>query len=443
MQFVQSIWLWAITGIAVPIVIHLWNVKQGKTFKVGSILFVTETARSYATSLKISELLLLLLRCLLLMVLALLLCQPFITTQDHATKEKGWVLIPKQSTAAAYARYHSAIDSLLNAGYRFHYFNKSFDEALLSDTANSVNNSSAETTINYWVLLQQLNQRIPASLPVYLFTDNHLDHFSGSRPTVSLNIQWRTYSLKNSFIAADSNKLPPEPLTVFIYTDEPGNADAGYVKAALDALRDINKLNIKVTLVTNTVNITGKYDWLFWLSEKTIPLSLLKNRVFAYTPGRPQYIHSPILFNKLNASADDDALQVFKIIPAESDTSIIPLWKTGYGNVLLGYTKQNDSIYYFNSRFNPQWNDMPWSKQFPQIVYHLLYPEKNNNGIGDGRLIDEQQVQPEVIADATALPKKALLQKTDLTAFLWILAFILLVAERWIAYRKKGGTAYA
>ena len=59
MQFVQSIWLWAITGIAVPIVIHLWNVKQGKTFKVGSILFVTETARSYATSLKISELLLL------------------------------------------------------------------------------------------------------------------------------------------------------------------------------------------------------------------------------------------------------------------------------------------------------------------------------------------------------------------------------------------------
>ena len=86
---------------------------------------------------------------------------------------------------------------------------------------------------------------------------------------------------------------------------------------------------------------------------------------------------------------------------------------------------------------------MPWSKQFPQIVYHLLYPEKNNNGIGDGRLIDEQQVQPEVIADATALPKKALLQKTDLTAFLWILAFILLVAERWIAYRKKGGTAYA
>src|SRR5471030_327127 len=96
MQFVQSIWLWAMAGIAVPLFIHLWNLKKGKTRKVGSIAFLMESARSHAKSLRISEWLLLLLRCLLLIVLAVLLTDPFIETQDTIAKQKGWLLIEKQ-----------------------------------------------------------------------------------------------------------------------------------------------------------------------------------------------------------------------------------------------------------------------------------------------------------------------------------------------------------
>lgn len=126
LQLVQNIWLWALTGLAVPVIIHLWNVAPGKTLKVGSIALFTESARSHAKSLKLSDLLLLLLRCLLLAVLVLLLTQPF--WEVDVTKEKGRVMIEKNSVKDAYSKFRPRIDSLLKAGYAFHYFNPGFEE---------------------------------------------------------------------------------------------------------------------------------------------------------------------------------------------------------------------------------------------------------------------------------------------------------------------------
>ena len=89
LQFIQSIWLWAAAAIIIPVIIHLWNVKQGKTLKVGSIALFTESAELHASSVKLSQLLLLLLRCLILMVLAMLLAKPFYVRRLIAQKEKG------------------------------------------------------------------------------------------------------------------------------------------------------------------------------------------------------------------------------------------------------------------------------------------------------------------------------------------------------------------
>jgi hypothetical protein len=448
MQFVQSIWLWAIAGIIIPVVIHLWNVKQGKTLKVGSIFFHTEAARSHSKSLRLSEWLLLLLRCLLLILLAIILCEPFMETQDTTTKEKGWVLIEQNSTRDAYNKYKPLIDSLLNAGYTFHYFDNGFKEATIED---AVKTTAAVKGFNesYWALLKELNQRIPSKLPVYLFTNNQLQNFTGTRPSVAMNIKW--YTFRDTAL----NHLPPanrgntmadsSALSIFIYTNKPGSFDATYLKAALDAIRDYTKRRIKTTLVNNPESITGKYDWLFWLSENNLPPALLKNNVFMYEKGKMQYVHSPILTNdNINELTEED-LQVYKIIDNAVAANTYPIWKNGYGNALLSRKNLKDSIYYFSSRFDPEWNDLPWNGQFPQIIYNLVChttDDTNRIDLSDKRMIDEQQIQPAIINEQLILPKKELLQKTDLAKYFWIAAFIIFALERFITYRKKKGVVY-
>lgn len=194
LQFVQSIWLWASAGIIVPVVIHLWNVKEGKTLQVGSTAFLTESAKSHAKSFKLSDLLLLLLRCLLIIVLAMLIAKPFYQKQVDLHKEKGWVLIEKSQVDEAYKKFKPLIDSLIHAGFAFHYFNAGFKEGKFDTVVKSVRDTGMDENISYWNLLKQLDQKIPSTLPVYLFTDNSLRRFTGARPDVSLTLHWYVYA---------------------------------------------------------------------------------------------------------------------------------------------------------------------------------------------------------------------------------------------------------
>ena len=125
-QLLQPIYLFAIAGILIPVIIHLWNIREGKILKVGSISLLQETARHQARSLKLKDLLLLLLRCLLIIILSFLLAEPVWKKQRSSTNEKGWVLIEKGGVAEAYQQYKAIIDSLKNAGFQFRYFNGGF-----------------------------------------------------------------------------------------------------------------------------------------------------------------------------------------------------------------------------------------------------------------------------------------------------------------------------
>jgi len=125
-QLLQPIWLFAISGIAIPIIIHLWNNRKGKTLKVGSILLVQESATQQARSFRLTQLFLLMLRCLLIIILSLLIAQPVWKTNLTSVNEKGWLLIEKQKVQEAYKNFKPTIDSLISSGYKFHYFNIGF-----------------------------------------------------------------------------------------------------------------------------------------------------------------------------------------------------------------------------------------------------------------------------------------------------------------------------
>ncbi|MBC7652345.1 MAG: BatA domain-containing protein, partial [Deinococcales bacterium] len=105
LNVLQPIWLWAIAGIIIPVIIHLWHIKQGKSLKVGSVIFLQESSKQQSSSLKISDWLLLLLRCLLIILLAILLAKPQWQQALQTNKQKGWLLINNTDFSETYKHF--------------------------------------------------------------------------------------------------------------------------------------------------------------------------------------------------------------------------------------------------------------------------------------------------------------------------------------------------
>ncbi len=78
MLFIEPAFLWATLAVAIPIAIHFWHQKQGKPMPWAATRWLTEREQQQSRGLRLDNVWLLLLRCLLLIVLALLLAQPLI-----------------------------------------------------------------------------------------------------------------------------------------------------------------------------------------------------------------------------------------------------------------------------------------------------------------------------------------------------------------------------
>ncbi|HVX51305.1 MAG TPA: BatA domain-containing protein, partial [Chitinophagaceae bacterium] len=92
-DFLQPGWMYAAAGIALPVAVHLWNVRRGKVLKVGSVALLLQQTTKNTSSIQLHQLLLLVLRCMLMVLLALLLAKPlWVGNSRYAA---GWVLLDK------------------------------------------------------------------------------------------------------------------------------------------------------------------------------------------------------------------------------------------------------------------------------------------------------------------------------------------------------------
>lgn len=269
---------------------------------------------------------------------------------------------------------------------------------------------------------------------MYLFTDNNLQSFKGPRPPLNLDLHWTTYTsndtvstwLENAYETADDSirvvignssatgtfytnqylsyqtadsgfdvileqgktfvkyrnssninftdtvEVDTSTLRVSIYANK-FFADASCIKASLEAIRDITRRKINTTVAGSIQNIPSTYDWLFWLSEDAVPAPLLKNNVFVYESGKSQKKYSVIITD--DKTSDNKPIALYGMFENNTpDTSSSQtIWKNGFGDAVLRREIKDATIYRFYNRFNPQWNDLPWSNQFPQIIYDLIY----------------------------------------------------------------------
>jgi len=441
LQLLQPLWLFTLTGIAVPVIIHFWNQRPGKTLKVGSTALVIENAKEYRRSVKLSDILLLILRCLLIAALAIGLTSPVWKQPANVSPQKGWILIPRQNIKETYSHFKNTIDSLKNAGLEFHYFEESFPKEKLEDALSNDHDTTNAKNYSYWTLLTLLDEILPPKQPVYLFTDNYLKHFSGNRPALSLSLNWSTFTPSDSVDHQQTAQPDTTSRSIILFTDKYAT-DARYIKAAIDAVKVYSKKNINCTTITDLKDLPANPDWLFWLSDKELIASSHARNILSYQKGNAETKSSTINMPETYLPS----IRLYKSVAADSVThSLENKWIDGFGNSILTKEKKDSANFYrLYTHFDPGWNELVWSDNFPAIMYNLISDDSIttiNANARDNRIIDQQQLLPSSVSNPVKKQNASTFTEINLSGLSWLLVLLLFFTERFASFRNSKLTA--
>jgi hypothetical protein len=156
------------------------------------------------------------------------------------------------------------------------------------------------------------------------------------------------------------------------------------VKAAVMALRDFSRRRIEII---EGIGVVG--DWLFWLSDRSLPEMRGYRHVFQYMSGKERVVHTRI-----------DGVEWMKEVegPDSAGRGLgegEALWRDGYGR---GVLVRDGERYEFFGRLNADWNGLVWSGTFPALLEKLLFDGRAfaeaSAGGKDRRVLDPQQIVP-------------------------------------------------
>jgi hypothetical protein len=476
LQLLQPLWLGAMAGIAAPVLLHLWNDRQGKVLPVGSVALLERRSPRQRWSRRLSEWWLLLLRCLLLMALALLLAGP--SWRSGPGGKAGWIL---EEGAGAHAGagpadidrwYKPLIDSLLKAGYERRVWDGSPAGAAWDGAPAGAAMGVGERS--YWDGFRAADKAAPGGMPFYVFTTGWASRFQGSRPSTDRPVHWYIYTPTDSvsrwiggawlsspdsiriaegssgptgssysYRMAPAGRLPVSPdsqppvtvdtavVRIAIYADPDHMHDSRYLAAAVRALEEFSRRRIELRI---SGTMPGKkVDWLFWLSPQPIPAGDRAKHVLQYEPGRAVPVDTRV-----------QGVDIGKEISADRDYETI--WKDGYGRTLLGLERtEHGEVYHFFSRFDPEWNGLVWSRSFPVWLERLVFGGSEDRQ--DRRVLDPEQILPvkkEVAGNERAEAGERIkadgaeiaagTRGFDLGPACWILIVLLFILERVVSF---------
>ncbi|WP_190300324.1 BatA domain-containing protein [Rufibacter hautae] len=192
-QFLHPGWLWAAASVAVPIAIHLWNKKPPRTVLVGSIRWLQPSESKKLSSLRLSDVWLLLLRCALLVLLALVLAGPQWKHQVPAAPERHAYLHPELLQPKYLPQIAATVDSLALKGWQIHRLQPGFPKLPLNEETplNTFQTDSLTSdSTNAWAMLRVLNRSLPAHAHAWIFTTDLLRHHRGAFPAMRAGFTW-------------------------------------------------------------------------------------------------------------------------------------------------------------------------------------------------------------------------------------------------------------
>lgn len=304
MQFANPIWLWALSGLVIPIGIHLFSRKEGKVIPMGSLRYLRETPAARYKNIRINEIVLLVLRCLLVIFMVLLLAGAEIP-RSPAQKQK-WLIVEQGIENSD--DIQPLIGNLQEEGFQLRSLTKGFP--LLPDEKHDPFDS-------YWSAGMHLSSLDLDSVVVISY--NYLRNFKGKRIAMPPHVKWIPYpaerkefiaqtfsiardsiwvrkgntspamtdfetSTVSSFSLVDSlHVTQPETLEITIFTGEGFAYDEKILLASLKAIQSITPHRLSISRKTTEEANGFQRGITIWLAEKA-PSAAQGKMTIAYLP---------------------------------------------------------------------------------------------------------------------------------------------------------------
>jgi hypothetical protein len=498
LQFLNPAGLFALAGVLVPVLIHLWNKKQQKTIKVGSIRWLQPSESRKLSSIRLNEIPLLLLRSAIIALLALVIVQPQWQSGTSPAPRKEVFVSPELLNQQSLNSLSPAIDSLLTAGYQLKQLDPTFSSIDAQEWKSYKEAGIAQATgkDNYWNLLEMQQEGLTSADTLWFFTGNRIQNYQGTKPLAGGNIFWfpvatgseeqwvqqvwlsgkdslmlllgQSNSEGTRFIrkqasladASESIKIEGFPDARLIFEDKtPVKLTTGTdtiqitqpIKKILlyydsSRLEDSRYLTAALRAATEFMGFDTRVEvaqdsiqaegaeWLFWLSDKSLP-----SNINALVQQGMNLVHDapvPAISIKNNLLLIDKQAEValWKVVPGEE--AGLALLQDSYGNTVLSKeTAGHGAVYNFRSRFSPEWSQLPESEAFPEFVVKLL-SEDAVSTLMDLRGLDDVQVIPAKDSRPENIDKNKIVA-IDVRPWVVLLAMFLFALERLWVHQKK------
>lgn len=481
MHLLYPIGLIALAGLLIPLIIHLWKLKQGKTLRIGSIALLGASSPFTSRSYQITDWLLLFLRMLLIALLAFLIAEPYLKNRNVESTQKGWILLEKDKFPQVYRTHKKSIDSLILAGYTLRDFGMKFQKIKLKDTVSALIKDSlneidlAKQQLSYYALLRELNAQIPPGFQVQLYADHRLKHLGGgAMPALDFRLTWEetaeTDSLStwtNHFAHKTFEAKSSPGLTTYKRLDEAQDnsrirvlvyaagypEDLNYLRAAVQAIAQETKRNVEIEVFNGKIINGLKFDVAFWMSAEPLNSNFSAGiteggRLFSYAGKKADKMNSWLLLESAG-TGNMEPIAVHQRWMADSYPGT-PVWTDGFGMPLLTLAKEKNFEHYrFYTRINPSSTDLVWKSKFVMLMMPILLGnEENAAGFGFENNPDDQRktnivfAQPSKDQSATGASvlfqnKTPIQDETPIQKVFWILAIVVFTIERILTFRHK------
>ncbi len=279
MTFVEPAFLWGALAIALPIAIHFWHQKRGKPLPWAATVWLTERDQQQSRGLRLDNVPLLLVRCLLLIVLAILLSQPLVDWFKKPQSVQRVHLVQPRAVVADNFRFE--LDEARKKGEQVYWA-----EETLEPFDNKPIRFPKPYRFNALTLQSAINQLPRQNTELHLYVAN--DPALADVPAITVPTRFRLHSVVDSarqpraFLTGKNGRklfinqaglftssVAPDPAlrlqntpahsgSLRVLLRYQSQAERQTVRAALNALTGVNGLDLRIEEGQTTAQ---PYDW--------------------------------------------------------------------------------------------------------------------------------------------------------------------------------------
>lgn len=436
MSFVQPSYLWALLGLLVPIAIHLWSKKEAKTIKIGSVQLLSESKSRQSSSIQLNEWWLLLLRMAIISLITLVMAKPQWQSKVNNSK-LTYIIEPEFVKNEKFMAGFTDLQAdqeirLLQSGLP------------INDTEYT--NSDDFNSADYWSLASEMDALQTDSIIV--FTNGYAKGLKGARPETNHDINW---------IVLDSAQTVEKPLIAYqteknitLFTANNSPVASKIAKENIE-LGDVYQLtsngdSLQVLSSNSNSNSNSNSTKIPLIQQPAIEVSLVyadslsadKTYIAAALAALSTYLNREI---NVESSLDNEVLE-----NKESDLTIWLSTKPAPVSARKKLVFKNDSIsnaliikgedentFYITERIT---TENAVSERLTENLLSILDINKEVRELQakvDIRSVTEADLETNFIENKASKTHKA---SWNLNPYLWVVLLVLLIVERFVAYKR-------